>query len=240
LGKGVLIYDSEDVTLDGNVIHDFYTWGIHADESKRLVINNNVINGIKTENIWHRYGGRWHEYGGGLNIGNSTDFIVTNNIVASTDVTGFMLPAYQCEGIQVHFGNVAHSIGGNGVIVQRPEKTEDCLEFSGFKGYKTRLAVVHMGGDLGAYTNKIRDIVAIDAGFGLMAFLPNSGDVEVSNSIFYGDHQIGIHDCYGADCGRCITKHGLMIPVYGNDENFDAGESWGGFSVMKDNKFIGF
>jgi parallel beta-helix repeat protein len=162
---GVLIYDSEDVTLDGNVIHDFDRWGIHADDSQRLVINNNVINGIKTEN----------RYGGGLYLGTSTDFIVTNNIVASTNHTGFMLPAYQCEGIQVNFGNVAHSIGGYGVIVQRPEKTEDCLEFSGFKGYKTRLAVVHMGGDLGAYINRIRDIVAIDAGLGLMAFLPNSG-----------------------------------------------------------------
>lgn len=33
LGKGVLIFNSKGVTLDGNVIHDFITWGIHADKS---------------------------------------------------------------------------------------------------------------------------------------------------------------------------------------------------------------
>jgi hypothetical protein len=71
--------------------------------------------------------------------------------------------------------------------------------------------------------NKIRDIIAIDAGLGLMAFLPNSGHVEVSNSIFYGDQSWLIPDCFGADCDECITKQGLMIPVYENDEMFSAG-----------------
>jgi len=52
LGKGIIINNSREVTLDGNVIHDVVTWGIHADSSSRLVINNNVINGVKTENNW--------------------------------------------------------------------------------------------------------------------------------------------------------------------------------------------
>jgi len=107
---------------------------------------------------------------------------MTNNIVASTWHTGFMLPSYKCGGTQVHSGNVAHSISGYGVIVQRPSKiydndqnkwiheTSNCLEFSEFKGYKTQSALVHMGDDLGAHTSKVRDIVAIDASIGLMAF----------------------------------------------------------------------
>jgi len=43
-----------------------------------------------------------------------------------------------------------------------------------------------MGGGLGAKTNKVRDIVAIDASTGLMAFSSDSGHVEVSNAKFYG------------------------------------------------------
>jgi hypothetical protein len=31
LGLGVAITNSSKVTLDGNVIHDVVTWGIHAD-----------------------------------------------------------------------------------------------------------------------------------------------------------------------------------------------------------------
>jgi parallel beta-helix repeat protein len=47
---GVQINSSNQVTLDGNVIHDVVNWGIHAENVKELAINNNVINGVKTEN----------------------------------------------------------------------------------------------------------------------------------------------------------------------------------------------
>ena len=253
LGKGVLIFNSKGVTLDGNVIHDFITWGIHADKSQQLVINNNVINGIKTENNWPLEYMVWAGYNGGLYLGTSTDFVVTNNIAASTWHAGFMLPAYQCGGTQVNFGNVAHSISGYGVIVQKPKQTGNCLEFSDFKGYKTRIAVVHMGGGLGARTNKVRDIVAIDASTGLMAFSSDSGHVEVSNSKFYGSQNMPNLDCpRGDNCDQCIEKKGLWIPVFGKHETgvikapdklgkmFAAGGSWGGSSLMKDNKFIGY
>jgi len=129
----------------------------------------------------------WDGYNGGLYLSDSTDFFVTNNIAASTWHAGFMLPAYQCGGTQVHSGNVAHSISGYGVIVQKAESTYSCLEFSDFKGYKTRIAVVHMGGGLGAHTNKVHDIVAIDASTGLMAFSSDGGEVEVYDSSFYGE-----------------------------------------------------
>ena len=82
------------MTLDGNVIHDFITWGINADKSQQLVINNNVINGIKPKNDWPLEYMVWGGYNGGLYLGKSTEFVVTNNIAASTWHAGFMLPAY--------------------------------------------------------------------------------------------------------------------------------------------------
>jgi hypothetical protein len=83
------------VTLDGNVIHDFITWGINGDKSSQLVINNNVINGIKTENNWPLEYMVWAGYNGGLYLGEtSSEYVVTNNIAASTWHAGFMLPAY--------------------------------------------------------------------------------------------------------------------------------------------------
>jgi parallel beta-helix repeat protein len=44
---GVQINKSNFVTLDGNVIHDVVTWGIHVDYGHEIIIENNVINGIK-------------------------------------------------------------------------------------------------------------------------------------------------------------------------------------------------
>ena len=120
----------------------------------------------------------------------------------------------------MHSGNVAHSISGYGVIVQKPpyinegawgqEKriyVTDCIEFSDFKGYKTQSALLHMGDDLVAHTSKVRDIVAIDASTGVMAFKSEGGHVEVSNSRFYGDENMPNLDCPVGDSScQCITK----------------------------------
>lgn len=257
LGKGVLIYNSKKVTLDSNVIHDFITWGINGDKSSQLIINNNVINGIKTENNWPLEYMVWAGYNGGLYLGEtSSDYVVTNNIAASTWHAGFMLPAYKCGDTQENYGNVAHSISGYGVIVQKPKKMANCLEFSDFKGYKTRIAVVHMGGGLGATTNEVHDIVAIDASTGLMAFSSDSGHVKVYDNEFYGDQNMPNEDCPilagNPNCDQCIRKRGLWIPVFGKHETgvikapdklgkmFAAGGSWGGSSDIRDNKFIGY
>jgi len=87
-------------------------------------------------------------------------------------------------------------------------ETGNCFEFSDFKGYKTQSALVNIGDDLGAQTSKVRDIVAIDASTGLKAFLSESGHVEVSNSMFYGDESMPNLDCpsEGDPCDQCITK----------------------------------
>jgi len=105
---------------------------------------------------------------------------------------------------------VAHSISGYGVIVQRPGvidfKYEEpyynwwtyprtCFEFNDFKGYKTKSALVYIGDDLQAIKIEVRDIVAIDASTGLKSFLSYSGDIEVSNSMFYGDENMLNLDC---------------------------------------------
>ena len=128
----------------------------------------------------------------------SANVLVTNNIAASSWHAGFMLPAHRCGGKQIHTGNVAHSISGYGLIVQKANtKIDDgCVEWSEFKGYKTRLATVHMGGGTGAGLNKVRDIVTIDSYTGLMALGSSNGRVEVSDSIFYGSQNMPNKDCW--------------------------------------------
>lgn len=186
----------------------------------------------------------------------STNYVVTNNIAASSWHAGFMLPAYRCGGTQIHTGNVAHSISGYGLIVQPPKSASgDCLEWSDFKGYKTRIATVHMGGGLEAATNKIRDIVTIDSSTGLMGFGTSSGHVEVSDAIFHGGQNMPNKDCWDVNqpqCNQCIKKTGLWIPTFAKHETgviiapkklakmFSPGGSWGGTSLFKDIKFIGW
>jgi len=185
------------VTLESNVIHDFIVWGVNAQKSSDILVNNNVINGIKPKNDWPPPYMEWVPYVGGLYMEDSTNYVVTNNIAASSWHAGFMLPAYRCGGTQIHTGNVAHSISGYGLIVQPPKSASgDCLEWSDFKGYKTRIATVHMGGGLEAATNKIRDIVTIDSSTGLMGFGTSSGHVEVSDAIFHGGQNMPNKDCW--------------------------------------------
>ena len=59
----------------------------------------------------------WTEFNGGIDLGGSSEYVITNNIVASTWHHGFKLPAYKCGETPIHTGNVAHSISGFGLIV---------------------------------------------------------------------------------------------------------------------------
>jgi len=176
-------------------------------------------------------------------LGQCTDYAVTNNIVASAWHSGFRLPAYKCGQSPVHTGNVAHSTAGLGVIVYRG--AGDCSEFSDFKGYKTRLATVQMGGGIGAFTNKVRNIVTIDSYYGLMALGRAEGRVEVEDVIFYGGKDMKNLDCPDkSNCSVCIERRGLMIPTFGSHNKImnlapkhipkmhSAGGAWGGSSLF--------
>ena len=161
-----------------------------------------------------------------------------------------MLPPYNCGQNPVHVGNVAHSIEGWGVIIQNPDETTGCSEFSYFSGYKIRRAVMHMA--LYTHINKSRNIVTIDSSVGLMAFGGWNGHVEVSDSVFYGGKNMPNKDCWkNTKCGNCIGKAGLYIPTFGSFQtnakespryidHLYEGKGGEGTSLMKDLKFIGF
>jgi hypothetical protein len=118
LGEGIIIKNSHKVTLDSNVIHDFILYGIHGDASENLVINNNVVNGVRHKNEDNLPYMEWEEVNGGIDLMSSKNFVITNNIVASTWHLGFALPPHECGEAPIHTGNVAHSISGYGVIVR--------------------------------------------------------------------------------------------------------------------------
>lgn len=165
-----------------------------------------------------------------------------------------MLQVHECGGTQVNSGNVAHSISGYGVIAQGSGQVKgDCAEFSGFKGYKTRIATVHIGGGIKKKINQVRDIVAIDSATGVMALGLDHGHVEVYDSIFYGSQDMPNRDCpNNNNCGACMNKRGLWIPTFGLHTThvskapaklhkmFAAGGAWGGSSLFRDLKFIGY
>lgn len=113
-------------------------------------------------------------------------YTVKDNIFASAWHAGVRLPARKCGEPAVHTGNVAHSISGYGFIVKEAA-AGSCSEFGDVKGYKNRIATVHMGGGLGAPTNMISNIVTVDSNIGLMAFGVSDGYVEVKDSTFYGN-----------------------------------------------------
>ena len=156
MGQGVIILNSEKVTLTGNVIHEFVKFGVTGDASEDFTIEQNVINGVrvKAEENWPWPYDFWLGEFAGVQLKSSTNYVVKDNIVASVWHAGYMLPPYECGGTAVHTGNVAHSISGYGLIVQPPVGSElDCAEFSDFRGYKTRLGAMHMGGGIKSKTS---------------------------------------------------------------------------------------
>lgn len=126
---------------------------------------------------------QWDQPSGGIKISGS-GFTVKNNIVASCWHSGYSLPAYKCDSDPVHTGNIAHSVSGYGLIVAGG--AGGCSEFSDFKGYKMRIATIHMGGGTGSSKNVLHSIVSIDSAQGIMAFGASGGHVEVRDSTIYG------------------------------------------------------
>ena len=187
------------MTLENNVVHDVIKFGIIGANNGVNSIDNNIVNGVRTENVPAStipYM-TWLGQHAGLKILDSPGTTVTNNIVASTWHAGYMLQADTCaSGTTSHTGNVAHSISGYGLIVQPPTVEEICLKFSDFSGYKTRIGTMHMGGGLHAKEIEISNIVTIDSEAGLMAFGgTDDGKITVSNSVFYGGQNMPNLDC---------------------------------------------
>jgi hypothetical protein len=101
------------------VIHDFLSYGIKAKSSSNILIHNNVVNGIRPINDDEPTYLKWTAPLRVIELGDSTDFEVTDNIAASGYHSGFSLPAWPCGTSPKRplSGNVAHSISGFGLIV---------------------------------------------------------------------------------------------------------------------------
>jgi len=177
--------NSQDITLEGNVVHDFIQHGIYASKSSRLTIHNNVVNGVKPEIEEFPDYTTWVGEHGGIEVSDSSNYVITDNIIASAWASGVRLPARSCGSPAIHTGNVAHSIAGYGVIVME-SSAGSCAEFSDFKAYKTRMGGIHMGGSVGSSTNKLNNVVAVDCNSGIMAFGSGGGHIEVSDSVIIG------------------------------------------------------
>lgn len=251
LGEGIIIRNSAGLTLENNVIHDFILFGIHAATSSDLTVRGNVLNGVRNVNEEYPNYDRWEEPPGGMDFRGCSDFTVQDNIVASTWHHGFRLPGHACGAPNPHTGNVAHSIAGYGVIVYTGPAA--CTEFRQFAGYKNRRGDLHLGGGVGAAIHRVRDVTSIDSKVGVMALGAPAGRVEVSDSYFYGGRNMPNEDCpAGFDCTGCLERRGLMLPVFGEHQTetkkapmkltqmYAFGGSWGGTSLFKNLRFIGW
>ena len=75
------------------MVHDVIKFGIIGANNKAISINDNVVNGVRTENVPATdipYM-EWNGQHAGLKILDSPGATVTNNIVASSWHAGYML-----------------------------------------------------------------------------------------------------------------------------------------------------
>lgn len=180
---------------------------------------------------------------------------MTDNIAASSWQVGFRLPSWPCDKSPPRklSGNVAHSISGFGLIVIGGQQASDCNQFDGFAGYKNQVADVQMSGAISSFRNELRNIVSIDSDYGIMAFPPDEGELEIKDSIMYGSMNMENQDCplSNRSCNSCFGTRGLMLPVSGSQtvethlapkkipKKYAGGEMWGK-PKMSNLKFIGF
>lgn len=114
---------------------------------------------------------------------------------------------------------------------------------------------MHMAGGLGSSLLVVKDLVAVDSAYGLMALGSGGGRVEVYDSFIYGSKGLANLDCFdklNPKCSNCQSKKGMMIPTFASQltqvpiapkklsKMYVGGGSWGGTSLFKNIKFIGF
>jgi len=119
LGWGVRIEASANVVFSNNVLYDFRPFGVVADYSSDLVINENVL--IKVvERTTIEANWNYVDRKGGYAIcavyassAACTNVTVNDNIAAGAPMAGFWAMMHNCDEENLSFrGNVAHSIAG--------------------------------------------------------------------------------------------------------------------------------
>lgn len=173
--------------------------------------------------------------------------ILRNNTVSGVWHSGFRVYSHTCgdEDLAIT-DNVAHSVSGFGVIVLNGGGS--CSEFSRFYGYKNHLATVHFGS---AGHARVKDVVSIDSKYGITVIPGSFADVQYNT--IYGSKDMENSDCPLSETGKCgcMSRYGVMAPTFGGSpiemknklkikKMFAAGGGWGGKSLFKYNKFIGF
>jgi len=251
--EGVHISRSQRVTMTNNVIHDFVLYGVKAEGAANLVLENNILNGVRPTLQRNPPNLKWPTPMGGWDLAAANAMTVKNNTASGIWHSGFRMPAKACDDANPTNkieDNVAHSNSGFGVIVS--SGAGRCSEFSKFYGYKNQLATIHMGGAVGSH-NVAKDNVVIDSAYGLAVFADSGGHVHVKENIIYGSKNMKNSDCPYSENGKCGcgSRIGVIAPTFGGNPTemknelkikkmFSQGGGWGGTSMFELNKFIGF
>jgi len=105
---GIEIFSSQQVTLDGNTVHDVKETGITVKSSTKLEILNNHVSGVS---IGLRKVPK--ESAPGYELPDANGIVVRNNTASGVAHKGYMMPAARvCDQSDPNIiidGNIAHS-----------------------------------------------------------------------------------------------------------------------------------
>ena len=98
--QGIQIDNSRKVTLVNNTIHDFVLYGLYAERSSNIVLENNILSGVRPE-LLPLANLTLLEFPfptGGFELGNDTitSFVIRNNTASGTWNMGFRLHSKNC------------------------------------------------------------------------------------------------------------------------------------------------
>jgi hypothetical protein len=147
-GTGIIIENSQNVTLIDNAVVSFVRHGILVEKSSRIHLESNWVHHVIPPDWWfsdmggpemHKYTG----WTGAFTLSNPSNsrLVVINNVASGSWHHGFHYKPLKCDdnvypnnpGTWFQ-GNVAHSISGYGAVASNIE--EVCTEVKNFAAYK--------------------------------------------------------------------------------------------------------
>ena len=214
-GIGIMVKNSENVTVDSNVLFYQHIGGIWLRRSDNVTITNNVVAGMGTR-YWSNNGDTRLDEIAGYNLCNDDHdcrlLKVQNNIMAGGERIGFAIPTVACNDVSSYSNNLAHSVQ-HGAWVFKNTLLSGCEAFNNFKAYKTREQGVLM---YQGYQQQIeaQNIETYDCGRGVTLNLAGKefNYIHLKDSVIWGESNVLPQD----EGSFCIDIFGYWLSAASN------------------------
>ena len=224
-GWALNMYRAEGLTFSYNVIYNARKYGIFLQEIKSVVIEHNLLVGIKirenydNREYWDMYIGIYYnDTSTHLDASVEDEIVIRHNSVSSAPWFGYAVPGYNCNdkitpGEVNFYNNTAHSCKGGWIPTKLDRYENDCVQFSYFNSYKNDEQGFVQRAE--AKNIVVNNFILADNRNGLVINGGNGADyptVTLRDSVIIGKALGDCHECYDS-ASECETT-GVITSLF--------------------------